>query len=106
MSIPVNPPMIEVTSMKRQFSHKLAAYSVTFEGKSQDTSKKITIWYISLRENRNAAAVQYIFRKEKGHWTKTIGINSMPEEIEEAFLPWAAAILARHQLSTGGKQVV
>ncbi|HEV3326932.1 MAG TPA: hypothetical protein VG052_15060 [Puia sp.] len=102
MSIPINLPMIEVTSLERQFSHKLAAYSVTFEGKSQDTSKKITVWCISLRENRNAAPVQYIFHKEKGHWTKTIGINSMPEEIEEVFLPWAAAILARHQLRTSG----
>jgi hypothetical protein len=98
--------MIEVASMERLFSHKLAAYKVTFEGKSQVASKKITIWCISLREYRNAAPVQYIFQKEKGHWTKTIGINSVSEEIEEAFLPWAAAILARHQLSTGSKQVV
>jgi hypothetical protein len=92
--------MIEVTTLVRQFSHKLAEYRVTFEGKSQIASKKITIWCISLREHRTDAAVQYIFHKEKGCWTKTIGINSMPEEIEEAFLPWAAAILARHQLST------
>jgi hypothetical protein len=106
MSISINPPVIDVTFMERQFSHKLAEYKVTFEGKSQDTSKKISIWCISLRDNRSAAPVQYIFHKEKGHWTKTIGINSMPEEIEEAFLPWAAAILARHQLSAGGKQAV
>lgn len=98
--------MIEVTFLERQFSHKLADYWVTFEGKSQDASKKIAIWCISLRERRNAAPVQFIFRKEKGRWTKTMGINNMPEQIEEAFLPWAAAILARHQLSTGSKQVV
>jgi hypothetical protein len=100
MSISINLPMIEVTFFERQFSHKLAEYWVTFEGKSQEVSKKITIWCISLRENRNATPVQYIFHKEKGRWAKTIGINSMPEGIEEAFLPWAAAILARHQLST------
>ena len=106
MSISINLPMIEVISLERQFSHNLVEYRVTFEGKSQIASKKISIWCISLRERLNAAPVQYIFQKEKGYWTKSIGINSMPEEIEEAFLPWAAAILARHQLSTGGKQVV
>jgi hypothetical protein len=106
MSISINLPMIEVTSFERQFSHKLAEYRVTFEGKSQVTSKKIAIWCISLREYRNAALVQYIFHKEKGHWTKTIGINSVPGEIEDVFLPWAAAILARHQLLTEGKQAV
>jgi hypothetical protein len=106
MSISINLPMIEVASLERRFSHKLAEYKVTFEGKSQDATKKITIWVISLREYRNGAPVQYIFHKERGHWTKTIGINKMPEEIEEAFLPWAAAILARYQLSTDQKQAV
>jgi hypothetical protein len=106
MSISINLPMIEVTFLERQFSHKLAEYWVTFEGKSQDASKKISIWCISLRERRNAAPVQYIFHKERGHWTKSIGINKMPEEIEEVFLPWAAAILARYQLSTDHKQAV
>jgi hypothetical protein len=100
MSISINLPMIEVTFFERQFSHKLAEYKVTFEGKSQEASKKITIWCISLREHRNVTPVQYLFHKAKGHWTKTTGINSIPEELEEAFLPWAAAILARHQLST------
>jgi hypothetical protein len=90
--------MIEVTFFERQFTHKLAEYKVSFEGKSQEASKKITIWCIILREHRNVAPVQYIFHKAKGRWTKTIGINSMPEELEESFLPWAAAILARHQL--------
>jgi hypothetical protein len=100
MSISINLPLIEVTSFERQFSHKLAGYKVTFEGKSQEASKKITIWCISLRELRNVKPVQYIFHKERGRWTKTIGINTMPDEFEETFLPWAAAILARHQLST------
>ena len=104
MSIPINLPMIEVIYFERQFSHKLADYRVTFEGKSQEASKKITIWCISLREYRNASAVQYIFHKEKGRWTKTVGINGIPEEIEDAFLPWVAAILARHQLLTVQKQ--
>jgi hypothetical protein len=99
MSISINLPMIEVTSFDRQFSHKLGEYRVTFEGKSQESSKKISIWCIRLRELRNISPVQYIFHKEKGRWTKTIGINSMPEEFEEVFLPWAAAILAQHQLS-------
>jgi hypothetical protein len=113
MSISINLPMIEVASLERRFSHKLAEYRVTFEGKSQVASKKITIWVISLREYRNGAPVQYIFQKERGHWTKTIGINKMPEgiekmpeEIEEVFLPWAAAILARYQLSTDCEQAV
>lgn len=100
----INLPTIEVTFFERQFSHKLAEYRVAFEGKSQEASKKITIWCISLREHRNAAPVQYIFHKEKGRWTKTISINGIPEEIEDAFLPWAAAILAKHQLATIQKQ--
>jgi hypothetical protein len=97
MNSSINLPMIGVTIFERQFSHKLAEYKVTFEGKSQEASKKITLWCISLREHWNVTPVQYIFHKAKGRWTKTIGINSMPEELEESFLPWAAAILARHQ---------
>jgi hypothetical protein len=106
MSISINLPMIEVASFEHQFSHKLAGYWVTFQGKSQDSSKKIAIWCISLREHRNAAPVQYIFHKERGRWTKTIGINLLPEEIEDTFLPWAAAILARYQLSADCKKAI
>jgi len=100
MSISVNLPMHVMASFERKFTCSSHDYFVSFEGKTQTDSRSIVQWHIIIPHHPEKRAVKYILEKRDGQWGKAIGINSLAQEEEVVFLPWAIAAVNESMLTS------